>query len=69
MSEQRLIELEIKFAYQEDLLQELNSIVVQQQKQISQLEETCKLLYTRLQSIYAAVELDNQPHHQPPPHY
>lgn len=68
MTEERLVELEIKLAYQEDLLQELNSIVAQQQKQMQRLEETCKVLYDRLTSLSAAAELD-QPDHQPPPHY
>lgn len=68
MTEQRLVELEIKLAYQEDLLQELNSIVARQQTQISRLEETCKLLYERLKSLSFAEELD-QTDNQPPPHY
>lgn len=67
MTEQRLIELEIKLAYQEDLLQELNSIVAQQQMQISRLEETCKLLYERLKSLSFVEELDQTDNQ--PPHY
>ena len=67
MDEKRLVELEIKLAYQEDLLQSLNMIVCDQQKQISRLEETCKLLNERIknrvepQSINQGVEI--------PPHY
>lgn len=68
MTEERLVALEIKLAYQEDLLQELNSIVAQQQKQMRRLEETCKVLYERLQNLSAAAEL-NQSDNQPPPHY
>jgi SlyX protein len=37
MNDNRIIELEIKTAYQEDLLQELNKIVSQQQHQIIRL--------------------------------
>lgn len=66
--EECLIEMEIKFAYQEDLLQELNAIVAQQQKQIGQIEETCKVLYERLKNLSAASELDSSDN-QPPPHY
>ncbi len=67
MDEERLVELEIKLAYQEDLLQALNTIVCDQQKQIGRLEETCKLLNERInnrvepQSINQGVEI--------PPHY
>lgn len=68
MTEERLIELEIKLAYQEDLLQTLNLIVTQQQKQISQLEETCRLLHDRLKNLSFAGEVD-QADNQPPPHY
>ena len=67
MSEQRLIELEIKIAYQEDLLQELNRIVAEQQRKIQLLEKTCTFLHDRMdsfrqESIGEAVE-------PPPPHY
>lgn len=51
MSDDRLIELEIKAAYQEDLLQELNKIVSQQQSQIGRLEATCRLLNERINSL------------------
>ena len=67
-SEERLIEMEIKFAYQEDLLQELNSIMTKQQKEIGKLEETCKLLYDKMKSLSSANEL-NQDDNQVPPHY
>ena len=45
MSEERLTELEIKLAYQEDLLQTLNTIVSEQQQKIEQLDASSKLLY------------------------
>ena len=51
MNDDRIIELEIKAAYQEDLLQELNKIVSQQQQQIDRLDETCKLLNDRIKSL------------------
>jgi SlyX protein len=68
MTEERLIELEIKLVYQEDLLQTLNSIVSQQQKQISRLEETLLVLHDRLKGLSFASEM-NQPDNQLPPHY
>ncbi len=51
MNEQRIIELEIKQAYQEDLIQALNKVVADQQKQIGKLEETCKLLHDTIKSL------------------
>ncbi len=68
MSEERIIELEIKLAYQEDLLQTLNSIVTEQQEQIRQLQEAHKLLYQRQQTLAERMEGD-QDDNQPPPHY
>lgn len=68
MTEQRIIELEIKVAYQEDLLQDLNSIVTQQQQQIDRLETVCKQLVEHLRNIqtnhYSEAEGN-----QTPPHY
>ncbi len=51
MNDDRIIELEIKAAYQEDLLQELNKIVGQQQQQIKRLEATCRLLNERIKGL------------------
>jgi SlyX protein len=66
MSEQRLIELEIKVAYQEVLLQELNDIVAKQQHQILLLEKTCQLLHERMNSF--RLEKNDNVNEQPP-HY
>ncbi len=51
MNDDRIIELEIKTAYQEDLLQELNKIVSRHQQQIERLEATCRLLNERINSL------------------
>ncbi len=67
MSEQRLIELEIKAAYQDDLLQELNQVIIRQQQQIYKLEQTCRLLHERINNLYPAkTDAAAEP---PPPHY
>ncbi len=68
MSEQRIIELEIKAAYQDELLETLNSIVARQQKQIDKLEETCKLLHDKIAALALAVPAKN-PLEELPPHY
>jgi SlyX protein len=67
MNEHRLIELEIKAAYQEDLLQELNKIVAQQQQQLALLENTCQLLYERITKVQ--LEQRDDASEPPPPHY
>ncbi len=68
MNDDRLIELEIKAAYQEDLLQELNRIVSQQQSQISRLEATCRLLNERINSL-SLESGSNENIDEVPPHY
>lgn len=67
MCEQRITELEIKIAYQEDLLQELNTVVAHQQQSLMALEKVCRLLYERLDNI-AFGQIDPIID-EPPPHY
>lgn len=69
MSEQRIIELEIKQAYQEDLIQTLNQVVADQQKQIGKLEETCKLLNDKIKSLASAERSPTSLIDERPPHY
>ena len=69
MNDDRIIELEIKVAYQEDLLQTLNNIVSQQQHQIARLEATCSLLNERIKSLSAESGRENVDVNEVPPHY
>jgi SlyX protein len=69
MNENRLIELEIKTAYQEDLLQTLNTIVGQQQHQITRLEATCKMLNDRIKSLSTEGSGGGENVEEVPPHY
>ncbi len=69
MNEDRIIELEIKQAYQEDLIQALNQVVVDQQMQISKLEETCKLLNDKIKSLAFSDRSQINMLDERPPHY
>lgn len=69
MSNDRIIELEIKAAYQEDLLQELNTIVSAQQQQIQRLEATCQLLNERIKSLSTEGAGGGESIDEVPPHY
>ena len=51
MQNERLVELEIKLAFQEDLVQELNTIVANQQRMIDNLEKICRILAERMDSF------------------
>lgn len=64
----RVDELEVKLAFQEDLLESLNAIVAKQQTQMDLLQGQMRELYQQLKSIQhagsgAPVE------EPPPPHY
>lgn len=67
MDEDRLTELEIKVVYQEDLLQALNQVVSEQQKQITRLEEIGRVLNERIKDM-AGLDNVNQGA-EIPPHY
>ncbi|MDD4913437.1 MAG: SlyX family protein [Methylococcales bacterium] len=69
MDENRIIELEIKQAYQEDLIQALNQVVAGQQKQLGKLEETCKLLHDKIKSLVQGGHEQGLPANERPPHY
>ncbi|WP_432744091.1 SlyX family protein [Methylobacter sp. G7] len=68
MNDDRIIELEIKTAYQEDLLQALNQIVGQQQQQIDRLEATCGILNERIKSL-SSESGGGESIEEVPPHY
>jgi SlyX protein len=68
MNEERLINIETKIAYQEDLIEELNKTIYQQQKKLDQLEATCETLIRHIQSL-AAAGTDGKPANERPPHY
>ncbi len=67
-NEERLNDIEIKVARQEDLLDTLNQMVYQQQKKIGELESLCAALARHLK---AASSADNEAAiiNDRPPHY
>jgi len=69
MSENRLIELESKLAYQEDAAQQLSDVVARQQKQIDALEAALRILIDRVQSLSQASAEKTSLLDEVPPHY
>ena len=67
--EKKLVELETKYSFQEDLLQSLNEVIVKQQKEIERLGDEIKHLQSQLidleQSYYgnADTEIERPPHY------
>ena len=68
MTEERLTEIETKLAYQEDLIQDLNQVIITMQKQIDALELRNKVLTDNLKQIEQSLPND-QNHNEVPPHY
>lgn len=67
----KIIDLETKFSFQEDLLQELNEIVIRQQRQIDELGRQLGALKQQFEELEAGksgshnLVADNEK----PPHY
>ncbi|HMV59727.1 MAG TPA: SlyX family protein [Agitococcus sp.] len=65
---ERVTELECKQAFQEDLLETLNKIVVEQQQHIDILQEQIKIIYQQLKSLQPS-NIADLADEVPPPHY
>ena len=68
MIEERLVNIETKIAFQEDLIEELNKVVYQQQQRLNQLEAVCASLARHVQSLVEAGS-DSKAANERPPHY
>ena len=69
MDEERLVDIEIKLARQEDLLDVLNSTVYRQQRRIDELEALCAALAKRIAESQQSDGGGQQSAHEIPPHY
>ena len=65
---ERIIELETKSSYQEHLIQELNDVVVSQQKQIDSLQASMQRVSDYLKNNQGS-QLARPDEEVPPPHY
>ncbi len=68
MSEDRLIDLELKITQQEHTIEELNSVIYSQQKQIDTLESKVATLIQRFKD-YLDGNSDDIRGNEKPPHY
>ncbi len=69
MIENRLMELEIKAAYQDDLLETLSDIIATQQQQIDRLEHGFKTMHERVNNLASKTPDESSSNHELPPHY
>ncbi|WP_286237190.1 SlyX family protein [Neptuniibacter halophilus] len=70
MNEQeRIAELESRVAFQEDTLDQLNTIVSRQELEIERLTRMVKLINQQLRSLPMEYSASNPGDEPPPPHY
>lgn len=69
MSEERLVNIETKLSFQEDVIDELNKTIYQQQKKLERLEATCEALARRISSLAESVNEIAPAGSERPPHY
>ncbi len=69
MNEERLVNIETKIAFQEDLIEELNKTVYQQQTKLERLEATGEALARHIASLAEAVHENKPAASERPPHY
>jgi SlyX protein len=67
-NEDRLVDIEIKIARQEDLVETLNQMVYQQQRKIDELEALCSALARRIKEMRETAS-ESGPANEKPPHY
>ncbi len=67
-NEDRFIDIEIKLAYAEDMVDSLNQRIHEQQQQIDKLEQLCLSLAQHVRNL-AQNNNGNQLPHERPPHY
>jgi len=68
MLEERLVNIETKITFQEDLIEELNKVVYQQRKKLDRLEAVCESLVRNIESM-AEARNEGMPANERPPHY
>lgn len=68
VNEDRLVDIEIKLARQDDLLDELNRTVFRQQQKIDELEALCSALARHVRTLREAAS-EPGPANEKPPHY
>lgn len=65
---ERVVELEMRLAFQDDTMQRLNTVVTEQSLRIEQLERRLELMLSDLKSLRGLLYADPT-QEPPPPHY
>jgi SlyX protein len=65
---ERLTELEVRVAFQEKTIQDLNEVVTHQQRQIDRLTQELEAMKSRLAALAPSMVIPPE-EEKPPPHY
>ena len=68
MTEQKFIDLETRIAFLEDTVDDLNKLVYQQSRTISQYQEQMKSLTQHMKQVQSDIQ-EFKPQDEIPPHY
>lgn len=68
MSDDRLMDIETKLAFQEHTIEELNEVVIEQQKEINQLKNAVEYLLDKME-LLVDTNMERAPADDRPPHY
>lgn len=69
MSEERLVEIETKIAFQEQTIEDLNDVLYEQQQEIERLGSICDSLVKRVKELSEFNPGIDAPVDEKPPHY
>lgn len=63
-----IVELQMKISFQDGLMEELNQVIIDQQKQISRIELALETMKVQVNTIQSGNQ-ESGPQHELPPHY
>ncbi len=69
MSDERLVDIETKIAFQEQTIKDLNDVLYEQQQELDRLSSICALLVKRVKKLSDFTPGSDAPGNEKPPHY
>lgn len=69
MSEDRLVKIETKIAFQEKTIKDLNDVIYEQQQEIDRLSAICDELVKQVKELSGLTAGIHAPANETPPHY
>jgi len=69
MNDARLMDIEMKIAFQEKTIKELNEVVYEQQQEIERLGAICEIVLKRTREFSNFIPGSDGPADEKPPHY